>query len=172
MAKKEKLNELTKEWFLTVLYDGSRDLAYLMENGCKVMIYGHDTYEEIENIIKELVTENKIRLDPSYKTNNETYLLTGKGSFFVKKNTILPLLKIATDHKYKEAFIEANKEKCDINFLENMLTKDEKNIESWKIRDYALSDFLSLKNILKCMSHFLFKNDEFNMDNTSVIPIS
>lgn len=153
---KEKLDELTKEWILTLLYGKRRNLDYLIEYGCKIMIFGHNSYEDIEQIIQELVDEKKIAEYPHSELE-----LTSRGKFIVKKNTIIPLLTIATDKKFRDAFILANQEKCDIEFLEHYVEAIDQRIGSIAIHDYSKNDFLPLKMLTATIIRFISENPEF-----------
>lgn len=149
LDKKVKFDIMTKEWFLTMLYTGSSSLNSLMDDGCKIMVYGHDTFDEIERIVNELKDENKIEeiTETNYGVNIKVLKLTAKGTFLVKRSTIIPLLKIANNKKYREAFVVANKEKCDIEFIESIIDKHDYQLKN-SLKDYAQNNLIKLKYIL------------------------
>jgi len=153
---KIKLSELTKEWIMTMIFDYPKTFDDLMRDGCALMIYGHKNYEDVEGLSSELISENKITRNQA----NQKLELTGKGIFEVKKKTILPLQKLTENHKYFEAFVVANKEKCDIEFLESLVGESD-NEKINLTRTFSEQNYLKVSNIANLIGKFLVEHPEF-----------
>lgn len=116
----EVAKRLTGQWIMGMIFENSQDIEYLVKHGCKRMIFGI-TYDEIMDIIDILVGLNKISVDEL----SGTLSLTAKGYHEVKRHTILPLLELAGSSKYHDAFMIANQNKCDMEFLQSIMSQDE-----------------------------------------------
>ena len=149
---KEQLNDLTQDWLMTMIYDKPTTFDNLIQYGCKAMIYGHDTYDDILNIVKSLQETGHIkRIDGKLH-------LTGRGIFYVKKNTLMPLEKLTDDPKYFTSFVEANRSKCDIKFLEGLLVSEDK---TGYIQSFSQHHYLAVVKITELISIFLSHYPEF-----------
>jgi len=148
--------KLTKDWIMTMLYDTPKSFDDLMINGCKVMVYGHDSYDDVEKITNSLLDEKKIRKLEG-KLN-----LTGRGIFDVKKYTIIPLLKLTENPKYFKAFIGANREKCDVAFLEQLAEESSESYQVRKIKSHSEQNYLGIVNILQSITRFLSAYPQYN----------
>lgn len=153
----EKLKELSKQWVLTMIYGESYiRIENLIESGCRVMVYGHQSYDDIENIIKELIDSEKIIMD-----NDRRLKLTARGIFEVQKQTILPLLELTSNKKYLEAFVIANKEKCNIEFLESLASDETKEKKVSKIKEFTKQNYLDIVKITTSIISFLNGHPNF-----------
>jgi len=153
----EQLVRLTKDWIMTMLWRQPRTFDDLMLHGCKVMVYGHSSYDVVDEITKSLIDEKKIELKV-----NDLLHLTGRGIFDVRKNTMLPLLKLTENPKYFEAFVEANREKCDIEFLERLQNLPSDDQKTDEVRQRTEQHFVGIVNILYRIRHFLSANPQFD----------
>ena len=155
---KDQFKQLSKEWVMTVLYDtyGGKDIEVLTKDGCKVMVYGHDSFDDFVKIVEELVSEDNITMNEDGK-----YVLTPRGTFQVKKQTILPLLSLANDPKYLEAFVVANREKCDIEFLENLQATEDELDQIKYVKEFAEQHYSGISKIIKSIPDFLSENPNF-----------
>lgn len=144
---------LTKEWLLTMLFRNSCSFNDLVENGCRVMIYGHDTADDIKMILDEMIAEGLIRRNTGL---DYLYLLTDNGNFQLRKNTIVPLQTLLEDSKHLDAFVAANKNMCDITFLKKLSSDpaftdpqpDAETIIIKEIRKLMRNGFTSLRELL------------------------
>ena len=149
---REQLTDLTKDWLMTMIYDKPTTFDNLIQYGCKAMIYGHDTYEDILDIVKSLQDTGHIkRIDGKLH-------LTARGIFSVKKNTLMPLEKLTDDPKYFTSFVAANRSKCDIKFLESLLESKDK---TERIQSFSRHHYLDVERIKELISTFLSHYPEF-----------
>ena len=147
---------LTKDWIMTMLFEQPRTFDDLMLHGCRVMVYGHSSYDVVDDITKSLIGENKIEL------RSDVLHLTGRGIFDVRKNTMLPLLKLTENPEYFKAFVAANRERCDIEFLELFRDQPSDEHKTSVLRQHTEQHFTAIANILHRISRFLAENPEFD----------
>ena len=113
MEPKDKV-ALTREWIMLMLYGTPKSLDELLVHGCKIMVYGHE-YDDFIEIVGGLITDKHV-IHPG-----ENYALGQKGIFYVKKHVIIPFLDITDDPDKLESFIAIYRERCDTDFLKNMI---------------------------------------------------
>ena len=132
----------TERWIMGMLFGTPRSVDYLVENGCNRMLFGLDTFEDLETILQTLMDSGEIKINKS----NEFYL-SAKGIFEIKKHTILPLLELTKNVEFYEAFIIANKNICDIEFIESLCNETEYSSIT-KIHEYTSQNIHKLHLIL------------------------
>jgi len=142
----EQKDILTKQWFMVMLYQSPKSFDNLIENGCRVMVYGQ-TYENLKKLFDELQRSDTDMI----KSSGGNFALTSRGSFEVKRNTILPLIKLAEDPKMLDAFIKANRETCDIQFLESLAECETEGSAIAQIKDFAKEHYSDIAKILTIM---------------------
>lgn len=143
----EQKDRLTKEWIITMLYHSPKTFQDLLDEGCRVMIYGQD----YDNIIK-LLGELRQGPTPFVTQSGVTYTLSTRGSFEVKKHTILPLAKLIENPDMLQAFILANREKCDIEFLERLNQDSSEAGITAVIKQFAVQNYDKIATILNSLS--------------------
>lgn len=160
MIPQETLDRLSKEWILTMAYgETAFTTDSLVEIGCKVMVHGHKSFDNIVKLVGELVNEKKIEA-----VGRGTYKITARGIFDVQNKTILPLLEIANNEKYREAFIIANREKCNIEFIENLVSHSRESDKINFIKIFSKKNYLDIAKVCVAALKFLDGHPEF--DNT------
>lgn len=112
----EEIKALTKEWLLTMLFRNPCHFGYLLENGCNTIIYGHDTADDIKKILNEMIKDDLIKHD----SFDDQYWLTNNGNFMMMKNTINPLRDLLDNPERLEAFLNTNRDACDVTFLKTI----------------------------------------------------
>ena len=113
MMSEKTPEQLRKEWVMTMLYGSGKNINELVENGCRVMVFGI----EYEDFIKTLVTlkdEGYISIPPNV---GNPCTLTTQGIFFMKKYTLLPLVKLTEQPGLLNTFINENKSRGNTDFL-------------------------------------------------------
>jgi len=143
----EQKDRLTKEWIITMLYQSPKTLQNLLDEGCRVMIFG----QNYDNIVK-LLTELREIPNDLVEQSGESYMLTTRGSFEVKKHTILPLVKLTENRDMLEAFILANREKCDIEFIEKLYEDENEGRKTSTIKEFAVQNYDKIATILNSLS--------------------
>lgn len=143
----EQKDRLTKEWIITMLYQSPKTLQNLLDEGCRVMIFGQD----YDNIVK-LLTELQEIPNALVEQSGVSYMLTTRGSFEVKKHTILPLVKLTENRDMLEAFILANREKCDIEFLESLSEYEAESGKTGDIKQFGVQNYDKIATILNSLS--------------------
>ena len=147
----EERKKLSKEWVMVMIYNNPMSLDGLVKNGCRVMLFGWKL-PEFKNILKEMVindlTIEKIR-------NVIEYSLTTDGLFYIKKNTLLPLIQISEDPNLLTSFIRENKTKCDTEFLERLSNQSGTNAKESTIQEFAKNNYEKIAVILIALIPFL-----------------
>ncbi|MDH3854248.1 MAG: hypothetical protein OES23_07320 [Nitrosopumilus sp.] len=143
--------DLTKQWIMTMLYDGPKTFEKLVENGCRVMVFGHNSFDEFKDIFDSLTRDKFI------DSSSAGAKLTARGIFTVKKNTILPLLRLTENPKHFHAFVIANQEKCDITFLEILSDANGESEKIKVIKDHSVQNYIDIAKITNLIPDFLEK---------------
>ena len=71
------------------------------------------------------------------------------------------MLALADNPKYFAAFVTANKEKCNIAFLEALAEKKEESSQIPKIKQFAEQNYLEIAKITKLIANFLLGHPNF-----------
>ncbi len=143
------LNNMTREWIMIMLYNGPKSIDQLINRGCKTMVFGHSSYEDFQKIVETLQNTGFIDLDVSKKPH--VYSLTTKSIFNIKKNTIIPLLALAENPDFYDAFVVASREKCDLEIIEMISRQPNIRKKEAYIVDYSEQ---KLKHVTKLLDHF------------------
>lgn len=148
MSDEEKIR-LTKEWVLTMLYETPKSFQELVEEGCRIMVFGWE-YEQFSNIIIAMKNSDKTILE-----NDQKYRLNTKGIFEIKKHVLLPILKITEDPSLLHEFVTAHKEKCDTRFLELLGREEYEAAKISRIKEYAQNNYDKIANAVSLIITFL-----------------
>lgn len=133
--------DLTKEWIMLMLYGSARSRQSLIADGCRVMVYGHD-FEDLVKIFDILHAQGFI------EGNSKEYRLSEKGTFYIKKNTLLPLITLAENRKTLNEFIQKYKEQCDTEFLTQLSNKTREEDKITTIKIFAKQNYDKIAVIL------------------------
>lgn len=136
---------LTREWIMVMLYQSPTSLSDLIAEGCRVMVFGHE-YEDFLKIVQGLQSEGYISQTGGL---NE---LQQKGVFYVKKHTLLPLIAITESPKLLTKFVDANKEKCDTEFLSVLAGRSDEKDKITQIKRFARQNYDKIAKILFLIS--------------------
>jgi len=146
MVAKDKI-QLTREWILAMLYGKDQTSGDLIDIGCRVMVYGWE-YDKFMEILQSMVQEGYI-----YESHTTwQYSVTEKGRFTIRKHALLPLEQLIENPDLLKRFVEANKEKCDTQFLIELSKAENKTSRLTLIKKYAEQNY---ENIAKIVSIFL-----------------
>jgi len=149
--EREEKSKLTKEWVMVMLYKNPMSLDDLVINGCRVMVYGWEL-PEFRDIVADMIGTDKT-INGRVDAGNLS--LSTDGIFYIKKNTLLPLIQISEDAGLLTSFVEENKEKCDTKFLEELSTIDATVSKENKIKDFARNNYDKIAGILILLIPFL-----------------
>lgn len=141
--KEEEIDELTRDWILTLLFQNESSLSNLCKNGCKVILSGYSDYDQLQNIMNDLINKGLVDGNTGMhdgRAGHPVYRLTPNGEFQMRRNTLLPLRILLNDQDHLDAFKLANREHCDITFLDMLNSPDEESIAN-KIHEYAPMSF-------------------------------
>jgi len=146
----EEKKALTESWIMVMLYKTPMTLDELVINGCRVMVYGWKL-EEFRDIINIMVTGGML----ARNTTTGKISLTTDGIFFIKQNTLLPLIQVAEEPGLLTSFVEENKEKCDTKFLEELSEIQSNDGKENRVKDFAKNNYEKIAVILIALIPFL-----------------
>jgi len=106
------------------------------------MVYDALEYDDLVTILDSMRKDGMVTID------KETYTLSLKGLFEVKKRTIVPLLKLTDNPEYVKAFIEKNKETCDSIFLNELVGMKSEFSKEAKIVEFAKNNYHKIAPII------------------------
>lgn len=139
--------ELTKDWITMMVYASEQTIESLIREGCKVMVFSWE-YDEFHEILNEMQGEETLYVE------GVNFALTSKGLFNVKKNSIVPLLKLVENEEYTKKFIEKNKENCDYQFIEILASQKDAPSKEKQILNYAKSNYDKIATIISLITQF------------------
>ena len=119
---------------MVMLYDQPQNLDSLTNIGCETMFFGWE-WDELEDILQEMKTERLI----SYSAGK--WHLESKAKFYIKKKSLLPILKITENHDILEDFKTFAHDQCNTDFLDQISDEPDETTKVRRIKNFAEQNY-------------------------------